>query len=1230
MAAYVEIIFDNSDGRFSIETDEVILRRTVGHKKDEFFLNRKRIQKNEVQSLLESAGFSKSNPYYIVQQGKVANLCVMKDKDRLKLLKEVAGTTVYEERRAESIKIMQDAASKQEKIEEVLAFIEERLTELEQEKQELSEFEQLDKKRKVLEYSLYDKEYSKAKEQMRGIEALREEERDQQQRIFGELRELQDRLSLEDDAIVALQSAVERLRSQRDVKKKELAACQALRSAVEVQLQEASAAVKANEQETRELRVQLREVVEAMESREEEFAAGEKEFMELTMTLEEKQEQMGHLKNRIEALYGKQGRGAQFSTREERDSFLETKISSLRALIDERKLTQTNLGKEIRADDKLLQTERSKLQQLENESKSKEERFESLSGMIQECTQRKNSLQEQRQSRWRELELLQEQVQEMQQELDRGKQQLSRALPRHITQGLAAVESIVQERQLEGYYGPLIDNISLRSERLQTAVETAAGNALFHIVVEDDTVAATLMKELERRKAGRLTFLPLNRLRDPKIKYPDSTDVRPLMEVALEYEPHFDLAVKQVFGHKLLARDLEVAAHYSRESELDAITEEGDVVNRKGGFEGGFHDDRSSRFGAVMQIRKCSHSLSELLEKEAEIKAAAEEAFDLINAAGKELQQHATEREHLRVTLESMSNEVASGLNQLSAAVVEIEERRKGLKALQSEMSLIVEQVESYQQEQQSPLTEKLSKKERNELQKLEGQVQELQLEVEALEAQVMAASTVRVRLRTDIQNNLLKRRTDIEHHLARLTAEGRAGGRGVEPSQDGTGKDLQGLQLEQQHEAALYQAIQKELKEVEEQLRGKSAEMEAIESALGDQRSQEQQLQNQLAESTKTLDKLLNKRALQLETIQSRQHLLRDLGTVARSELEGLKNSSEKQLMHQLKGVNERLKEYAGVNRKALEQYVSFNEQRETLLERKDEMDRDGVAIQQLIDSLDAQKDEAILRTFNGVSEHFSEVFRELCPEGSGEMVMQTTLDGAEGEQGSVEQGSSSSAGVALQKEGGSPPSAVSTFTGVQIRVSFSGAGQQFQMQQLSGGQKALVALALIFAIQRCDPAPFYLFDEIDQALDGNYRAGVARLIQQQVESDSAPAQFITTTFRPEFVSVAEKCYGIALVNKVSNIYPLDKEDAQNFVTNLMLEEEAVGQVTSTPSLSRAHRLEELEPDEDDDEEDNNEDNLEDNEEEGEEEEKTSSRRKMRRLTQKDEEEEDSDLINE
>lgn len=239
-------------------------------------------------------------------------------------------------------------------------------------------------------------------------------------------------------------------------------------------------------------------------------------------------------------------------------------------------------------------------------------------------------------------------------------------------------------------------------------------------------------------------------------------------------------------------------------------------------------------------------------------------------------------------------------------------------------------------------------------------------------------------------------------------------------------------------------------------------------------------------------------------------------------------------------------------MNRKALDQYISFTEQRDSLVARKEELDRDYQSIQQLIETLDAQKEDAILRTFTGVSKHFSEVFEELVPGGAGELVMKTTNDEDVEDQvetirtqetSTTSRKTSKKGSIAsTQSQSSLPAQSMSKFVGVQVRVSFAGTGQQFEMQQLSGGQKALVALAIIFSIQRCDPAPFYLFDEIDQALDANYRAGVARLIRNQAESADAPAQFITTTFRPELVAVATKCYGIALQNKVSNIYPLDK----------------------------------------------------------------------------------------
>ena len=148
---------------------------------------------------------------------------------------------------------------------------------------------------------------------------------------------------------------------------------------------------------------------------------------------------------------------------------------------------------------------------------------------------------------------------------------------------------------------------------------------------------------------------------------------------------------------------------------------------------------------------------------------------------------------------------------------------------------------------------------------------------------------------------------------------------------------------------------------------------------------------------------------------------------------------------------------------------------------------------------------------------------------EGKGQLLMRTSAD----------RGGAAAAGAAAvdddlddSQAASSSKLKVNDFEGVQVKVSFTPTGEVYLMSQLSGGQKALVALSIIFAIQRCDPAPFYLFDELDQALDSTYRAAVAAMIQRQANSDAA-TQFITTTFRPELVKVASKCYGISLQNK-------------------------------------------------------------------------------------------------
>ncbi|VDP23805.1 unnamed protein product [Soboliphyme baturini] len=164
------------------------------------------------------------------------------------------------------------------------------------------------------------------------------------------------------------------------------------------------------------------------------------------------------------------------------------------------------------------------------------------------------------------------------------------------------------------------------------------------------------------------------------------------------------------------------------------------------------------------------------------------------------------------------------------------------------------------------------------------------------------------------------------------------------------------------------------------------------------------------------------------------------------------------------------------------------------------------------MLSVLEQRKCEAILLTFKQVSKYFEDVFHELVPAGSASLIMKTGGN---------------------EDPNYDTTTQVDQFTGVGIKVTFSGTDETKDMQQLSGGQKSLVALALIFSIQKCDPAPFYLFDEIDAALDSQHRKAVADMISKL----SKNAQFITTTFRKELLVKADKFYGVRFRNKVSRI---------------------------------------------------------------------------------------------
>ena len=396
MSAYVEIIFDNSDERFPTGKPELILRRTIGQKKDEYSLDRKNATKSEVNNLLESAGFSRSNPYYIVPQGRVTALTNMKDGERLTLLKEVAGTQVYEARRSESLKLMTETDNKRAKIDELLAYIKERLSELEEEKEELRDYQEKDKERRCLQYTIDHRNQVQIAEALDTLE-------EQRQNGVDDTDDNRERFIQGEKELAEIAAEIRDLKQQVEfynVDKKQLETerkdTSRSKAKIELDLKALSDGLSAAQQAKSQHEEDLRSLQDSIAEHEESLKLISPEF-------ETKQQEEQTLKAALDSaeatrqrLYAKQGRNARFRSKRERDAWLTKEIdesypqlAKIKAVRMQTAEEITDLEKDIVAMEKEISTLREQLDQRGSST-------ESMLGQIQAAKAEKDRLMDER------------------------------------------------------------------------------------------------------------------------------------------------------------------------------------------------------------------------------------------------------------------------------------------------------------------------------------------------------------------------------------------------------------------------------------------------------------------------------------------------------------------------------------------------------------------------------------------------------------------------------------------------------------------------------------------------------------------------------------------------------------------------------------------------------------------------------------------------------------------
>lgn len=352
MIAYVEIIFDNSDNRLPIDEPTVTLRRQIGLKKDQYYLNKKIVTRADVMNVLESAGFSRSNPYYIVKQGKINQMATAPDPQRLKILREVAGTRIYDERKEESRVVLRETENKLEKIIDLIKYIEEKLKTLEGEKEELKEYQKWDKMRRALEYTIYNNELEDSRKRQKELETRRETSSLVTEKLREQLQVSTEKLKDLSRDLREVKTKLQTYKDEKEALQHEHTAFVKEKTRLELHIKDLKDEVEGDTSSKKRAETELINLRERISEKQNELNQIKPEYEEMKRLEEECTRELSLKEQKRSELYAKQGRGSQFTSKMERDKWIQNELKKLQRNLQDKRIQIDRLRDDLKRDAK--------------------------------------------------------------------------------------------------------------------------------------------------------------------------------------------------------------------------------------------------------------------------------------------------------------------------------------------------------------------------------------------------------------------------------------------------------------------------------------------------------------------------------------------------------------------------------------------------------------------------------------------------------------------------------------------------------------------------------------------------------------------------------------------------------------------------------------------------------------------------------------------------------------
>ena len=1100
--ASVALTIDNSDHGLDMDADEVTIgRRYYRSGESEYSINGQNVRLKDVYELLLDTGIGRDG-YAIVGQGRIAEIVGAKSAERREIFEEASGIAKYRYRKNEAERRLEAAEGNLERLRDILGELEKRVGPLKRDSEKAQQFLELSERRKSLEVTLWVDAIRRANDTVRDQQRKFEAAQADYERLSRQLDEF-------DEKSAALREEAQQLVLQVEQANADIRAVTEANAGSESEI-----AVLKNESEHSRFRIdeatgELKRAGQGRQSIETEAAGHKAAIEKLHGEVAALDARVAELRAELRALEEKAAASGQ------RRDVIDAAIARLQDTATAAKVRAASAQSAKEAAAQRLDEAKQQAVELENSAAAAEEekrRAERRLKDAEEAVTRndniKAGLKLKLESRRRQQAEAADALQKADKERSNTSQRIHilEDLERNMDgyqQSVKAVMRAAAGRRLRGIIGPVAGILTVE-KGYETAIETALGFALQNIVVEDQGCARAAIGFLKDERAGRATFLPLDTVQGSRF----TGRLTGTAEVAADLvkcDPRYQHIIDNLLGRIIVVEDLSEASTVAKNLGYRnrIVTLDGQVINAGGSFTGGSTARSVGVFSRKQELDELRTRLVKLEKKRAdaekELEARKAEVDNLTaQLSGAEAEGMNASSERLRASLE---------LDRLTAAVAQHEENTRSLAA-----EIEAQQAAVTQNETACAEAEAAQGKAEAELNTYNAELAELGESTGSLTAE-------RERITNELSENQMQRlanEKDIGLHEAALeglqsrTGEAEARARELNAAIEAAKAKIEANALKIAEIERTRGENKEKIAAAEETIRTANAarmEKEAAVARLGqenraltDERERMSGEMARLAERKTAAETELNTTASKLwEEYQL---------TEAEAEKLCVPFANVADLRRQVAEVRGKIRALGNVNVGAIEEYKEVKERYDFMKAQVTDVEKSRAELNRMIAELCSEMQEMFTASFKEINRNFGAIFRELFGGGSARLYLSDENDVLN--------------------------------SGIEIQVSPPGKVIK-NLSALSGGEQALVAISIYFAILAVNPSPFCILDEIEAALDDVNVTRYAQYLRRMTER----TQFIVITHRRGTMEAADVLYGVTMQEDgVSKILRLDLEN--------------------------------------------------------------------------------------